>query len=67
MTLELRYCENCTQMTNHIRFSKDQWQCRKCGKGNKKISPTKTTRKLIKYPSKECPNPMSKTSTEDLE
>ena len=27
-------------------------------------SPTKTQEKLIKYPSKECPNPMSKTSTE---
>jgi len=45
MTLELRYCKNCTQMTNHIRFSEDQWQCRKCGKGNKRDSQTKTQEK----------------------
>ena len=33
--MKQKYCKNCKEKTNHIIFS-EQWQCVKCGKGNKR-------------------------------
>jgi len=38
---ELKYCDECNQMTNHCDYKLKEWVCLKCGKVTKRLGKRK--------------------------